>query len=53
MIVPVITGAAGMVTKGLKKGLEAIPGKHSIDSPQKTAELGTSTITWKVLPSET
>jgi hypothetical protein len=31
-IIPVITGATGIVTKGLKKYLETIPGKHSIDS---------------------
>jgi hypothetical protein len=31
-----------MATKGLKKVLKAIPGKHSIDSLQKTAILGTS-----------
>ena len=30
--------------KGLTKNLEAIPGKHSIDSLQKTALLGTSHI---------
>jgi hypothetical protein len=53
MIVPVITGATGIVTIGLKRGLEAIPGKHSIDSPQKTAVLGTSNIIWKILQSET
>jgi len=35
-IIPVITGATGIVTKGLKKDMEAIPGKHSIDSLQKT-----------------
>jgi hypothetical protein len=39
MIRPVIIGATGIVTKGLKKNLEAIPGKHSIDSLQKTAIL--------------
>ena len=42
MIIPVITEATRIVTKGLKKHLKAIPGKHSIDSPQKTAVLGTS-----------
>lgn len=26
---------------GIKKNLEAIPRKHSIDSPQKTAIIGT------------
>jgi hypothetical protein len=31
-IIPVIIGATGIVTRSLKKNLEAIPGKHSIDS---------------------
>jgi hypothetical protein len=31
-VIPVIIGATGIVTKGLKKHLETIPGKHSIDS---------------------
>jgi hypothetical protein len=39
--------------KVLKKNLEAIPGKHSMDSPQRTAILVTSHITRKVLQSET
>jgi hypothetical protein len=30
MIVPVITGAFGTITKGLQKHMEAIPGKRSI-----------------------
>jgi hypothetical protein len=42
-----------LVTKGLKKRLEAIPGKHSTDSLQKAAVLGTSHIIMKVLQSET
>ena len=37
MIMPIITGATGIVTKGLKKNLEDIPGKHSIDSLRETA----------------
>jgi hypothetical protein len=37
MVIPVVTGATGMVTKGLKKNLDAIPGKHSVDSLLKTA----------------
>jgi hypothetical protein len=49
MIIPVVIGATGIVTKSLKKNLEAIPGKHSIDSLQKTAILGTSHIIRKVL----
>jgi hypothetical protein len=53
MIIPVIIGATGVVKKGLKKNLEAIPGKCSIDSLQKTAILGTSHIVRKVLWSGT
>jgi hypothetical protein len=34
-VIPVIIGAIGIVTKELKKYLETIPGKHSIDSLQK------------------
>jgi hypothetical protein len=30
MIIPVIIGTTGTVTKGLRKNLEAITGKHSI-----------------------
>ena len=37
----------------LKKNLEAIPGKHSVDSLQKITILGTSHIIWKVLQFET
>jgi hypothetical protein len=52
-IIPVISGAMGTVTKVLKKNLEAIPGKYSIDSLQKTFVLGTSHIIREVLQSET
>jgi len=31
-IVPVIIGATGVVTRSLRKNLETVPGKHSIDS---------------------
>jgi len=51
-IVPVITGVTGIVTRSLRKNLEAVPGKHSIDSPQKTAILGTLHIVRKVLQCE-
>jgi hypothetical protein len=51
-IIPVIIGATGIVTRRLKKNLEAPPGKHSIDSLQKTAVLGTSHIIRKVLKCE-
>jgi len=33
-IIPVISGTTGIVTKGLKKYLEIIPGNHSIDPLQ-------------------
>jgi len=36
-----------------KEKFDAIPGKHSIDSLQETAILGTSNITREVLQSET
>ena len=49
MIVPVLIGATGIVTRSVRKNLETIPGKHSIDSLQKTAILGTSHIKRKVL----
>jgi hypothetical protein len=45
--------ATGIVTKSLRKNLEALPGKHSIHSLQKTAVLGTSHIIRKVLQCET
>ena len=51
-IISVIIGATGIVTKGLKKNLEAVPGKHSIDTLQKTAIRGTSHIIRKVLQCE-
>jgi hypothetical protein len=50
--IPVIIGATGIVTRSLKKNLEALPGKHSIHSLQKTAILGTSHIIRKVLQCE-
>jgi len=52
MIIPVIIGVTGMVTRSLRKKLEAVPGKHSIDSLQKTAIIGTSHIIRKVLQCE-
>jgi len=51
-IVPVIIGATGIVTRSLRKNLEAVPEKHSIDSLQKTAILGTAHIIRKVLQCE-
>jgi hypothetical protein len=51
-ITPVIIGATGIVTRSLRKNLEAVQGKHAIDSLQKTAILGTSHIIRKVLQCE-
>ena len=51
-IIPVIIGAPGIVRRSLGKKLEAVPGKYSIDSLQKTAILGTSHIIRKVLQRE-
>jgi len=51
-IIPVIIGATGILTRSLRKNLEAVPGKHSIDSVQKTAILGTAHTTRKVLQCE-
>jgi hypothetical protein len=52
MIIPIVIGATGIVTRSLKKNLEAVAGKHSIDSLLKTAILGTSHIIRKVLQCE-
>jgi hypothetical protein len=52
MIMPVIIGATGIVTKDLKKNSESVPVKHSVESLQKTAILGTSHIIRKVLQCE-
>ena len=47
-----IIGATGIVTRSLRKNLEAVPGKHSIDSLQKTAIHGTAHIIRKVMQRE-
>jgi hypothetical protein len=44
--------STGIVTRSLRKNLETVPGKHSIDSLQKAAILGTSHIIRKVLQCE-
>ena len=41
VIIPVISGATGVVTKDLKKSIEATTAKHSVDSLQQTAVLVT------------
>jgi hypothetical protein len=52
-IIPVKIRATGIGKRSLKKNLEAVSGKHSIDLLQKTAVLGTSHIIRKVLQCET
>ena len=52
LITTVTVGATGIVTNSLRENLEAIPGKHSVDSLQRTAVLGTAHIIRKVLQSE-
>ena len=49
----VVSGATGIDTKSIKKILEAIQGKHSIDTLQTIAVPETSHVIWKVLQSET
>jgi hypothetical protein len=51
-VLPVIIGTTEIVMRSLRKNLEAVPGKHSVDSLQKTAILGTSHIIRKVLQCE-
>jgi hypothetical protein len=51
-VVPVIVGATGIAKRSLRKYLEAVPGKHSIDSVQKTAVLGTAHLIRKVQQCE-
>jgi hypothetical protein len=50
MIIPVIIGATETVLKDLKKNLEVITGKYSIDSVQKRIILGTSHCYLKLQP---
>jgi hypothetical protein len=47
-----VIGVTGIVSKSLQKYLETIPGQHSVDT-KKTAILGTSHITRKMLQAET
>ena len=51
-IIQIVIGATGIVTRSLRKNLEAVPGKHPIDSLRKTAILGTSHIIRKVVQCE-
>jgi len=49
-IVPVIIGATGIVTRSLRKNLETVPGKHSIDSLQNSTHNAESTAVWSLKP---
>jgi hypothetical protein len=51
-IIPKLIGATGIITRSLRKNLEAVPGKCSIDLLQKAAIIGTSHIIRKVLQCE-
>jgi len=51
-ILPVIIGATGIVTRSLRKNLESVPGKYSIDPLLMSTILGTSQIIQKVLQCE-
>jgi hypothetical protein len=51
-VIPAVIGATGTVTGGLRKYLEEIPSKHSIDSLQKTTILGTSHMLRNALQSK-
>jgi len=52
MIIPLITGNTGLVTKGLKKKFGS-QSRKTFDSLHKAAMLGTSHIIQKVLQCET
>ena len=57
-IIPVIIGATGIVKRSLRKNLETVPGKHSIDSLQKTGytwnvtHIMESTAVWSLKPEQ-
>jgi hypothetical protein len=53
IITGIIIGATGIIIEVLKQNLEAMSGKHSVDSLQKTSMFGTSHNIKKVLQSET
>jgi hypothetical protein len=48
-VIPVITTAAGTISKSFRKYVSTIPGNHAVKELQKTAILGTAHILRKVL----
>jgi hypothetical protein len=49
IVISVVTGATGTISKSFKKYLNSIQGKNEIKEIQKTAILGTAHILRKVL----
>jgi hypothetical protein len=49
IIIPVIIGATGTISKSFRKYVSTIPGNHDVREPQKTAILGTAHRLRKVL----
>jgi len=44
MVIPVIIGATGTISKSFRKYVSNIPGEHEVNELQKTAILGTAHI---------
>jgi hypothetical protein len=49
ILMPVIIGATGTISKSFRKHVSDIPGHHDVKELQKTAMLGTAPILRKVL----
>jgi hypothetical protein len=49
MVIPVIIGATGTISKSFRKYVSTIPGKYAVNGLQKTAILCTAHILRKVL----
>jgi len=49
VVIPVIIGATGTISKSFRKYVSTIPGNHEVKELQKTAILGTAHIVRKVL----
>ena len=49
MVIPVIIGATGTISKSFRKYVSNIPGKHEVKELQKTAIFGTAHVLRKVL----
>jgi hypothetical protein len=49
MVIPVIIGVTGTISKSFRKYVSTIPGNHEVKKLQKTAILGTAHILRRVL----